>query len=181
VGKGLEAFGKAVSKAAPEIFIGELLLAGLGLALMTFVPIVKAVGDVISTVFTSIANGVSTVVGALGDMIVKLGEVGPSLLLLGPALFGIAGGLAAMGFAGILALPSILALTALGAVAPALVSLGIGGGGGKEEKNDEMATLISAVNNVKAAIDRLYTKDSSVKMDSKTVGTTLTQGSTKTA
>jgi hypothetical protein len=181
VGKGLAAFGKAVSKAAPEILIGEALLAGLGLALWTFVPIVKAVGDVVSTIFTSIANGVSTVVGAIGDMIVKLGEVGPSLLLLGPALFGIAGGLAAMGFSGLLALPSILALTALGAVAPALSSLGIGGGGGKEEKSNEMATLISAVNGVKASVDKLYTKDSSVHMDGKKVGTTLSQNSHKVA
>jgi hypothetical protein len=182
VGNGLAAFGKAVSKAAPEILIGELLLAGLGLALSTFVPIVTAIGDVISTVFTSIANGVSTVVGAIGDMIVKLGETGPALLLLGPALFGIAGGLAAMGFSGLLALPSIIALTALGAVAPALADIGIGGGGkGEEGKGTEMTELIAAVKEVKAAVDRLYSKDQSINMDGKKVGTTLVQGSYKVA
>jgi len=182
-GKGLAAFGKAVSKSAGQILIGEALLAGLGLALMTFVPIVKAVGDVVSTIFTSIASGVSTVVGALGDMIVKLGEAGPSLLLLGPALFGIAGGLAAMGLSGILALPSIIALTALGTVAPALADIGIGGGGGgKEEgKSTEMTELIAAVKEVKAAVDKLYSKDQSINMDGKKVGTTLVQGSYKVA
>jgi hypothetical protein len=183
VGKGLAAFGTAVSKAAPQILVGELLLAGLGLALSTFVPIVTAVGDVVATVFTSIASSVSTVIGALGDMISKLGEAGPALLLLGPALFGIAGGLAAMGLSGILALPSIIALTALGAVAPALADIGIGGGGGgKEEgKGTEMTELIAAVKEVKAAVDRLYSKDQSINMDGKKVGTTLVQGSYKVA
>jgi hypothetical protein len=182
VGKGLAAFGTAVSKAAPQILVGELLLAGLGLALSTFVPIVTAVGDVVATVFTSIASGVSTVIGALGDMISKLGEAGPALLLLGPALFGIAGGLAAMGLSGILALPSIIALTALGAVAPALADIGIGGGGkGEEGKGTEMTELIAAVKEVKAAVDRLYSKDQSINMDGKKVGTTLVQGSYKVA
>jgi hypothetical protein len=182
-GKGLAAFGKAVSKAAPEILIGEALLAGLGLALWAFVPIVKAVGDAIATIVTSIAGGISTIVGSLGDMISKLGEAGPALLLLGPALFGIAGGLAAMGLSGILALPSIIALTALGAVAPALADIGIGGRGGKGEegKGTEMTELIAAVKEVKAAVDKLYSKDTSINMDGKKVGTTLVQGSYKVA
>jgi hypothetical protein len=116
-------------------------------------------------------------------MISKLGEAGPALLLLGPALFGIAGGLAAMGLSGILALPSIIALTALGAVAPALADIGIGGRGGKGEegKGTEMTELIAAVKEVKAAVDKLYSKDTSINMDGKKVGTTLVQGSYKVA
>lgn len=189
IGMGLVAFGTAVSKSAGQIFLAEILLAGLGLALSTFVPIVTAVGDAVATVFTSIASGVSTIIGALGDMIVKLGEVGPSLLLLGPALFGIAGGLAAMGFSGLLALPSIIALTALGAVAPALASIGIGGGGKEETIGGEgsinsgidLTPMIAAINEVKASVDRLYGKDQSINMDGKKVGTTLVQGSYKVA
>ena len=188
-GKGLAAFGKAVSKAAPEILIGEALLAGLGLALWTFVPIVKAVGEAISGIVTAIATGISTIVGSLGDMIGKLAEAGPSLLLLIPALFGIAGGLAAIGFSGLLALPSIIGLTALGAVAPALASIGIGGGGKEETIGGEgninsgidLTPMIAAINEVKASIDRLYSKEQSINMDGKKVGTTLVQGSYKVA
>ena len=89
-----------------------------------------------------------------------------------------------MGLSGILALPAILALTALGAVAPSLVTMGIGGG--EEEKESintgiDLTPMINAINEVKAAVDRLYNKDTSINMDGKKVGTTLTQGSYKVA
>jgi hypothetical protein len=41
--------------------------------------------------------------------------------------------------------------------------------------------MISAINEVRSAIDRLYSKDTSVNLDGKKVGTTLTQGSYKVA
>jgi hypothetical protein len=44
-------------------------------------------------------------------------------------------------------------------------------GGGKEE------AMIKAINEVRDAVNKLYSKDSSIKMDGKEVGTTLTQGS----
>jgi hypothetical protein len=183
IGNGLKAIGKALSD--PRVLLGlagfTVAMIGLGFALKLAAPAIKAVGEAVGTIITSIASGISTIVESIGDMIVKLGEVGPSLLLLGPALLGIAAGLGAMSLTGIFALPVIMALTALGTVAPALASLGIGGGGGKEEKNSEMDTVIAAINAVKASVDKLYTKDSSVNMDGKKVGTTLTQGSTKLA
>jgi hypothetical protein len=185
IGNGLKAIGKALSD--PRVLLGlagfTVAMIGLGFALKLAAPAIKAVGEAVGTIITSIASGISTIVESIGDMIVKLGEVGPSILLLGPALLGVAAGLGAMSFTGLLAMPTILALTALGTVAPALASLGMGGGGGgkEEEKNSEMATVIAAINAVKASVDKLYTKDSSVNMDGKKVGTTLTQGSTKLA
>jgi hypothetical protein len=189
IGKGLSAIGTALSN--PKLFLGLAaftgVMIGLGFALKLAAPAITAIGGAISSVITSIAGGIATIVGSIGDMISKLGEAGPALLLLGPALFGIAGGLAAMGFSGLLALPSIIALTALGAVAPSLSSIGIGGEGGKkggkEEINNgiDLTPMIAAINEVKAAIDRLYNKDTSINMDGKKVGTTLVQGSYKVA
>ena len=45
----------------------------------------------------------------------------------------------------------------------------------------DLTPMISAINEVKASIDRLYSKDTSINMDGKKVGTTLTQGSYKVA
>ena len=41
--------------------------------------------------------------------------------------------------------------------------------------------MITAINEVKTAIDKLYSKDTSINMDGKKVGTTLVQGSYKVA
>ena len=163
---GLSLIGPAVLIGAGALLVGAAAIFVLGKAL-------QEVGKALPIM----AEGISMIFPMLTEL---AGAIIP-LLLLGPALFGIAGGLAAMGFSGLLALPSILALTALGAVAPALSSLGIGGGGGKEEKSNEMATLISAVNGVKASIDKLYAKDTTINMDGKKVGTTLSQNSHKVA
>jgi hypothetical protein len=53
-----------------------------------------------------------------------------------------------------------------------------GGGGGT---SIDLTPMINAINEVKAAVDRLYSKDTSISMDGKKVGTTLTQGSYKVA
>jgi len=53
----------------------------------------------------------------------------------------------------------------------------IGGGGGE---NDNTA-MITAINEVRDAVNKLYTKDTSVHMDGKKVGTTLSQNSYKVA
>jgi hypothetical protein len=45
----------------------------------------------------------------------------------------------------------------------------------------DLTPMISAINAVEASINRLYSKDSSVHMDGKKVGTTLAQGSHKVA
>ena len=45
----------------------------------------------------------------------------------------------------------------------------------------DLTPMISAINEVTSAVNRLYSKDTSVSMDGKKVGTTLTQGSYKVA
>lgn len=49
-----------------------------------------------------------------------------------------------------------------------------GGGGGNENK-----AMIAAINEVKVSIDKLYSKEMTIKIDGKILGTTLVQGSTK--
>ena len=126
-------------------------------------------------------------------MIVKLGSSLPQLLLLGPALFGISAGLAAMSISGLFALPTIAGLIALGAVAPALASIGIGGGDSKEGKDIKSNTesninsgidltpMIAAINEVKVAVDGLMNRPVVINMDGKQVGSNLVQGSYKLA
>jgi len=186
IGNGFKSIGNALSN--PKVMLGlgaaTLAIIGLGYALKLAAPAIKAIGEAIGTVITSVATGISTIVSSLGNMIAKLGETAPALLLLGPALLGISAGLAAMGFSGILALPTILALTALGAVAPALSAIGIGGGEKEKENINtgiDLTPMIAAINEVKASVDRLYNKDTSINMDGKKVGSTLVQGSYKAA
>jgi hypothetical protein len=60
----------------------------------------------------------------------------------------------------------------------------LGGGDNKGESiipSIDLTPMIAAINDVKAAVDRLYSKDTSISMDGKKVGTTLTQGSYKPA
>ena len=57
----------------------------------------------------------------------------------------------------------------------------LGGGSGNSMPQIDLTPMISAINEVKAAVDRLYSKDTSINMDSKKVGSTLVQGSYKMA
>ena len=83
-------------------------------------------------------------------------------------------------------MPVIGSLIALGAVAPALASIGIGGGGTEENikndtKNNPNTAMITAINEVRDAVNKLYAKEGVVNIDGKKVGTLLTQGTYKTA
>ena len=53
----------------------------------------------------------------------------------------------------------------------------LGGGG----PSIDLTPMIAAINEVRTAIDRLYSKDTSISMDGKTVGSTLVKGSYKVA
>ena len=69
---------------------------------------------------------------------------------------------------------------------PMTVGTGLFGKGetGKEEITSpsiDLTPMITAINEVRSAVDRLYNKDTSVNMDGKKVGSTLTQGSYKVA
>lgn len=56
-----------------------------------------------------------------------------------------------------------------------------GGGGGTIMPSIDLTPMIAAINEVKASVDRLYNKDTSINMDGKKVGSTLVQGTYKVA
>jgi len=62
-----------------------------------------------------------------------------------------------------------------------LFDKGMANGGQTISQAIDLTPMIAAINQVKASIDRLYSKDTSISMDGKKVGTTLTQGSYKLA
>jgi hypothetical protein len=196
IGAGFKSIGNALSN--PKVILGvavfTLALMGIGKAISFIAPTVEALGKSISSIVTSVASGISSIVTSLGDMIIKLGSSLPQLLLLGPALFGIAAGLAAMSISGLFSLPTIAGLITLGAVAPALASIGVGGGDSKEGKDIEsninesninsgidLTPMIAAINEVKAAVDGLMNRPVIINMDGKQVGSNLVQGSYKLA
>jgi len=54
-------------------------------------------------------------------------------------------------------------------------------GKGSLTLGSDISPLVEAINSVRASVDKLYAKDSTISMDGKTVGTTLTQNSYKLA
>lgn len=64
---------------------------------------------------------------------------------------------------------------------PGLAKAAKGGKGESISPNIDLTPMIAAINQVKASVDRLYSKDTTINMDGKKVGTTLTQGSYKVA
>ena len=57
----------------------------------------------------------------------------------------------------------------------------LGGGEGGGMSSIDLTPMIAAINEVKAAVDRLYSKDTSINMDGKAVGSTLVKGTYKAA
>jgi hypothetical protein len=179
IGKGLAALGKAVmgpqlAGIAAGMGILTLSLMGIGAALGMAAPAFKAFG----TIITSIFGGVATVIAAVAVGIVTIMEsmtmekIKP-MFLLGTALFGIAGGLAAMAVAGLGALPIIGALGALSLVAAPLAALaGVFGGGGDEGNGGE--------DKIAKKLDELIDiakKGTVIMMDGNVVGQTVQRAS----
>jgi hypothetical protein len=152
---GLVALGTAAMTGVP--FAGLALLAGFGIALIPLTyalsllaPLVESIGNVIIGTITAIANGISTVVGSIGQLI-------PLFNLENAAgLLAMAGGFAAlslslMGFAvaSVMAIPGMIAVGAF-------LALGGGellGGGGEGEGGgggSDMDALISEIKGLRA-------------------------------
>jgi len=107
LGKGLSAFGKAAAN--PMVWLGVLLLAALGAAMIPFgialgktAPFVEAFGTIIIGVFgqlppiiEAVGNAFQGIIGAIGGFFVTLSTIEPS------RLFGIAMALIPLGAAGI--------------------------------------------------------------------------------
>ena len=155
-------------------FGAAVALFGAGLNLAT--PGISAFGTVVTAAFT----GLSTLVTAVADGFIKmLGAITTDkvagLLLLGPALLGVAAGLGAIALAGVTALPAIAGMTVLAAVAPSLVDLAetfgvskkgeakAGGGGSRAEvsmdvvvaKLDELITAVKQGGNIHIGANKL--------------------------
>ena len=94
----------------------------------------------------------------------------PGLFLLGGALTSISAGLATMGVAGLLAMPTILALTALGSVSEGLGSIfGEDESSTTSESNNEMAGVERKLDTLIALIE----KGGDVYIDGSKVGKSL--------
>ena len=171
---GLSALGKAIlgpqglgiAIAVGLISVGVI---ALGVALGQAAPGIKAFGTVVTAVF----EGIGTIITKAADGFVKIMEavsmenITP-MLLLGPALFGIAGGLLAVGLAGIKALPILAGLGALALVATPLLELaGVFGGG--DGGGDDTSQIVEKLDKLIAVVE----KGGDVYMDGNKVGKSL--------
>lgn len=183
---GLNAFGAAMMTGYGAV--GLIALAAgaiaLGAALNLAAPGIQAFGTVVATVFA----GLATLVGAVADgFVTMLGAVtmeniGP-MLLLGPALFGIAAGLAAIAIAGPMAIPSLLAVTGLAAVAGGVATI-FGAGESKsagEARGKSEEGSLAAVEKKLDALIAAVKAGGNVYMDSNKVGRAQVLGSYKSA
>jgi hypothetical protein len=168
---GLVALGTAAATGVP--FLGLALLAGFGIALipLTFAlsllaPLVESIGNAIIGTITAIANGISTVVGSIGQLI-------PLFNLENAAgLLAMAGGFAAlslslMGFA----LASVMAIPGMIAVG-AFLALGGGellGGGGEGEGAGGGSDMDALINEIKGLRADLTSGKIGVNMDGASV------------
>jgi hypothetical protein len=146
LGQGFRAFALAMATPTPLGPVGVVMavslavitgaIIGLGYALGLAAPGIAAFGTVVTAAFAGIAGLITAVSDGFVKIIgaVSMDNIGP-MMLLGPALFGIAAGLSAVAFAGLAAIPAIGGLVLLAAVAPKLASIGIGG----EKKSAEKA------------------------------------------
>ena len=166
-GTGLGAFGTAAVGAIPIILaIGAALLMAspainaFSKVIEALAPIITGIATVMGNVLMKAIDKLPLIITAVADGLVNMmnavtiENVG-AMLLLGPALMGVAIGLAAIGYMGI---PGLLALTGLGAItvllAPTLMgiadSIGDMMGGDSDESdtedgNSELITEIKAL------------------------------------
>jgi hypothetical protein len=185
---GLEALGGAMSTGVGALGLAALIAGaiGLGFALNLAAPAIEAYGRVFTAVFaglstlvTSVAEGFVAIMGA-----VTMDNIGP-MMVLGPALFGIAAGLTALSFAGIMAIPAIGGLVMLAAISPALVSLadafGMGGESAGEAKGKADEGSMAAVEAKLTELIAIVKAGGDVYLDSNKVGRAQVLGSYKSS
>lgn len=172
---GLAAFGNPAT--AVFVLIGIGLMALLGAAMIPFAyalsllsPLVEAFGNIFIGVFAAIPPIITAVADGLVNMMnaVTMENVG-AMLLLGPALFGIAAGLAAVGIMG---LPGLAILTGLALIGPSLMELtsSAGGGAGSEtESGKDGNTLGELLTEIKGLRQDLQAQPIVLNVDGKVV------------
>ena len=224
LGQGLVLFANAMAAPTPLGPVGLIAAAalgaitvsiiGLGYALKLAAPGIEAFGTIVTAAF----NGIATIITAVGGVIIKMFEtmtdsiiklsepqsleglitligLAPGLGLLAISLMGVAAGLTAIGAAGILAIPTITALTTLGVVARSITT-----GGGENQNDDIIAApgLLSDDNkqgissptiNIQPLVDKLISienvltqilnKEGNITIDSTKLGTAMTISSAR--
>jgi hypothetical protein len=204
----IEAFGKAIKSTFEGI--GAIITAtadGIATIFTSLqdVDVTKllSIGPALIGIGVGLASlGVGGVINAVGnflggDPIKKLEDLaasGDGLTQTATALQSIAGAL--MGVSVALASIDVSKLEALdefssnqasnaitSAIASPIKAIGefIGGNDKGVNTGIDLTPMIAAINEVKASIDKLYNKNTSINMDGKKVGSTLVQGSYKTA
>ena len=151
------------------LFMGPQLIAfGLGIAM------ISALGLAIIPAAMAFNLLKDADIESILSQMIQFGTVAPQLMMVGGSLVAIAAGLSLMAGAGLLALPIIGALTALGLVAPALESIaGIFFGGGGEEGEDETMEILIEIRDAIKSGGKVY-------LDGNEVGKTLKLGTYKT-
>lgn len=175
LGKGLKAFGQAMIGPGA---LGLVALVGtvlaVGYALKVAAPGIEAFGKVVTAVF----GGIATLITAVADGFVRIMQAVSMdnivpMLLLGPALFGIAAGLTAVGAAGIMSLPGLGALAIISKIAPSIVSTGEKTAGSAKGKADEGS--MAAVAQKLDVLIELARKGTVVMLDGKVLATSNAQ------
>jgi hypothetical protein len=171
LGLGATGIGLGLLGTASFLSFPGILLAALAMSAM-IVPL---------TLLSAVAA--SGVLPILATTLMQISAAAPGLLGVAASLFGIAAGLGAIAIAGVMAIPAIGGLLALSVAAPALVSLGMGGGsnsaGEAKSKSDEgsMAGVEKKLDILIAAVKA----GGNVYMDSNKVGRAQVLGSYKSA
>ena len=169
IGRGLSSFGRGAMAAAPgiasfgvsSIAAIPIILAlsaavvGIGFGLKLATPAIVAIGGVIGTIFKGIATVVTSVTQGFATMFstISMDNILP-IMLLGPALAGIGAGLALIAVSGTLALPALLALTALGTVAIGLNSIFGDDESTSPSSNNEMAEVNANLKKLISAVEQ---------------------------
>ena len=167
---GLGFIALAAGVVAMAVATPFIPIAALGLWLLSYA--LEPLGESIAKLAPNLA--------ILSSGLVSLAGVAPTLFAVGAGLGAISAGLASMAVTGFLALPTIMALTALGAVAEGLGSIfgggeEDGGGGGAETSKSSMA-------GVEAKLDKLISiveAGGDVFIDGSKVGKTISLASSK--
>ena len=175
LGKGLTAFGEAMMGPGA---LGLLALVGtvyaVGKALEVAAPGIEAFGKAIKSAFEGIATIITAVANGFVNIMkaVSMDNIGP-MLLLGPALFGIAAGLGAVGAAGIMSLPGLGALAIVSKIAPSIVSAG-GKTAGSAKGKAEEGSMTAVAQKLDVLIE-LARKGTVVMLDGKVLATSNSQ------
>jgi hypothetical protein len=190
----IEAFGNGIATiftSLKDVDIAKLLaigpaLIGIGIGLASL-----GAGGVIGAIGAFLGGDPIEklqVLAASGDGLMKTAT---ALQAIAGALVGVAAALSAIDISKLEALDDFASNQSTNSAAKGITdfitapikAIGEAIGGSKEEIKPgiDLTPMITAINEVRDAVNKLYSKDQSINMDGKKVGTTLVQGSYKVA